>query len=86
MNDKKYIEKKVRKYVLATLDQPTLYLLKHPFQKEYLFTDDIEAATKTIKMDVAQYVRNFYYMDTGAKIDLVIIPIDITYELIDETN
>ena len=80
----KYIEKKMRKYVIATLGNPTQYLKKTPAKKEYFFTKDIEIATKASNKKIMQDVLNYYYYDIGLNIKLVVVPIDITYELIDE--
>ena len=86
MENSKYIEKKIRKYIIATFDNPTRYLCKTPGEKEYLFTKDIEYATKTMRYNLAEQVKQYYYNDTGMTIDLVVLPLDITYELVDETN
>jgi hypothetical protein len=80
----KILEKKVTKYVIATLGAPTMYVKKVYQQKKYVFTDDIEYATKTISKDVAQIILDYYYSDTGDNMDLVIIPVEITYSLINE--
>ena len=82
----KFIEKEEKKYVIATLDHPTLYLKKTPAKSEYIFTTDISIATKAASMHVAEQIKNYYYCDTGANIDLVVIPVMITFELIDEAN
>ena len=42
MEINKVLEKKVTKYVIATLGNPTMYLKKVYQQKKYVFTDDIE--------------------------------------------
>ena len=83
---KKYIEKKIRKYVIATLDNPTLYLMKTPAKSEYCFIEDIEFATKAMSKKVMKQILNYYYLDTGLNTELVVIPIDITYEIIDDTE
>ena len=83
---KKYLEKKTRKYVIATFGSPTLYLKKVPSEKEYIFSEDIEYATKSMGQNVAEQIKNYYYADTGSNIELVVLPVEITYELIDETN
>ena len=80
----KILEKKVTKYVIATLGNPTMYIKKVYQQKRYVFTDDIEYATKTMSKDVAQIILDYYYSDTGDNMDLVIIPVEITYSLINE--
>lgn len=82
--DNKYIEKKIKKYVIATIDG--IYLKKTPAKKEYYFVEDIEIATKAMSKKMIQQVLDYYYQDTMTNIDLVIVPVEITYELIDESN
>ena len=82
----RYVEKKIRKYVIATFDNPTLYLKKIPSEKEYIFSEDIEYATKTMSQNIAEQIKNYYYIDTNSNVELVVLPVEITYELIDETN
>ena len=78
---KKYLEKETKKYVIADLSQPTNYL--HSLRGgKYNFIDNIIVATKFINKDIAQQIcneciRNF-------QIDLVVIPIIITYEIVEE--
>ena len=81
---KRYLEKKIRKYVIATLDTPTLYLKKTPAKSEYCFVEDIEVATKTMRKNVMDEILKYYYLDTGLDTELVVVPIEITYEIIDE--
>ena len=81
---KRYLEKKIRKYVIATLDNPTLYLKKIPTKSEYCFVEDIEVATKTVSKNVMNEILKYYYLDTGLDTELVVVPIEITYEIIDE--
>lgn len=83
---KKYLEKKTKKYVIATLDTPTLYLKKTPAKKEYYFVEDIEIATKTMSEKLANSILSYYYSDTGLDTELVVVPIEITYEIIDDTE
>lgn len=78
-----YIEKQTTKYVIATMDGK--YLKKTPAKKEYYFVDDIELATKAMTKKMINTILDYYYMDTGLNIELVIIPVNITYELVDET-
>ena len=82
----RYLEKKIRKYVIATLGCPTLYLKKIPSKKEYMFSEDIEYATKTMSANLAEQIKRYYYHDIGFDVELVVLPMEITYELIDETN
>lgn len=81
---KKYLEKKIQKYVIATLDTPTLYLRKVPGAKEYSFVEDIEAATKSLTIAVIEQLFKGYYLDTGLDTEMVIVPVEITYEIIDD--
>lgn len=83
---KKYLEKKNKKYVIATLDNPTLYLKKTPAKNEYFFVEDIEIATKTTSKNLAHSILSYYYSDTGMNNELVVVPIEITYEIIDDTE
>lgn len=78
-----YVEKKITKYVIATIDGK--YLKKTPTKKEYCFVDDIEMATKAMTRKMGNMILGYYYLDTGIKIDLIVVPVNITYELIDET-
>lgn len=80
---KKYLEKKIIKYVIATLDNPTLYLKKTWGTTEYCFVEDIEIATKGVKKHVMEQVLKYYYFDTGLDTELVIVPIEITYKIIE---
>lgn len=83
---KKYVEKIDRKYVIATLDIPTQYLRKDVLGGTYCFVDDIEVATKTSRKSIATEVLQYFYRDTGINMELVIVPVDITYEIVDEEN
>ena len=80
----KHLEKEIRKYVIATLDNPTLYLKKAPGENNYLFVKDIEIATKGMSKHMINQIMDYYYMDTGADIPLVVIPVEITYKIIEE--
>lgn len=81
---KKYLEKKIKKYVAATFDTPTLYLKKIPAKPEYCFVEDIELATKTMSKNVMEQIISYYYLDTKMNITLVAVPVEITYEIIEE--
>lgn len=82
---KRYLEKKIVKYVAATLDNPTLYLKKTPSKQEYCFVEDIEMATKSLNKKLMNQIISYYYLDTKMDIELVAVPIEITYEIIDDT-
>ena len=82
----RYLEKKTKKYVAATLDTPTLYLKKTPGKPEYYFVEDIEMATKTLSKKLMDQVISYYYLDTKVNVALVAVPVEITYEIIDDTE
>lgn len=79
----RYLAKRIRKYVIATLDIPTLYLQSLHLGR-WQFIDNIEAATKTYSKSLANQLIKSYYIDTGTKVDMVAVPIDVTYEIIQE--
>lgn len=81
----KYIEKKEKKYVMASPDYGS-YLQKVGFgsNPRYKFTTDIVVATKTNTKNDAKYLIHCYQDDTGDDLDLVVIPVEVTYELINE--
>lgn len=77
------IEKKVKKYVIANADTGD-YLKAEMRNKKYSFVSDIEGATKTMDMASANIVLNRFYSDVFVENkNLVIIPIQITYELLE---
>lgn len=80
---KRYLEKKIKKYVIATLDNPTLYLKKKWGTPEYSFVEDIEVATKGVTKHVAEQILRYFYIDTKLDLELVVIPIEITYEILE---
>lgn len=82
----RYLEKKIIKYVAATLDNPTLYLKKTPAISEYYFVEDIEMATKTLNKRLMDQIISYYYSDTYLDTPLVAVPVEITYEIIDDTT
>lgn len=77
----RYLEKETKKYVIADLSQPTNYL--HSLREgRYNLIDNIIVATKFVNKNTAQQIcdecsRNF-------QIDLVVVPIIITYEIVEE--
>lgn len=84
---KKFLEKKVRKYVIATLDQPTQYLVVPLSPNKYYFVEDIERASKTLNRKLAEDVQKLFYTDSGLKaVQTVIVPIEETYEIIMENE
>lgn len=77
----RYKEKETRKYVIADLSQPTNYILSSR-NGNYCFIDNIVTCTKFLNKKIAQSICNECTKNTG--IDLVVIPIAITYEIIEE--
>ena len=77
----KYKEKEVKKYVIADLSQPTNYL-KTMRDGKYCFIDNIVVATKFVSKITAQEICNECIKNIN--IDLVVVPIMITYEIIEE--
>ena len=77
----KYKEKEMKKYVIADLSQPTNYL-KSMKDGRYSFIDNIVVATKFVSKITAQEICNECIRNTN--IELVVIPVLITYEIIEE--
>ena len=77
----KYKEKELKKYVIADLSQPTNYLLSLKGAK-YCFIDNIASCTKFISKTIAQEICNECMINFN--MDLVVVPIVITYEIIEE--
>ena len=77
----RYKEKEIKKYVIADLSQPTNYF-KSMRDGKYCFIDNIAVSTKFISKSTAQEICNECIRNTS--IDLVVIPIMITYEIIEE--
>lgn len=79
----KYIEKELKRYVIAAVSNPSQYLVVE--DGEVSFTSDIIKCTKAVSKRTAEYMRNLFYEKTGqTDIELVIIPLMITYELVRE--
>lgn len=79
----KYIEKQLKRYVIATLDNPVQYLIVE--DGEVSLTKDIVRCTKAVSKSTAEYMRALFCTKTGqTDVELVIIPLDITYELVRE--
>jgi hypothetical protein len=78
---KRYKEKEVKKYVIADLSLPTNYLFSLRGAK-YCFIDNIATCTKFVSRKVAQEICNECIRNFG--IDLVVVPIVITYEIVEE--
>ena len=77
----RYKEKELYRYVIADLSQPTNYIMSLRDAK-YCFIDNIIKATKFRNKRVAEDICNECIRNTG--LDLVVIPVMITYEIIEE--
>ena len=78
---KRYKEKEMKKYVIADLSQPTNYL-RSVRTGNYCFVDNIVAATKFVGKTTAQLICDECMLMTN--VGLVVVPIMITYEIIEE--
>lgn len=78
---KKYKEKELKKYVIADLSQPTNYIVSQR-NGNYCFIDNIIAATKFVSKNTANQICNECIQNTH--IDLVVVPIQITYEILED--
>ena len=77
----RYKEKELKKYVIADLSYPTNYL--HSLREgRYNLIDNIVVATKFINKEIAQQICNECIINFN--MDLVVVPISITYEIIEE--
>ena len=80
-----YLESTLYRYVIATLDNPTTYLIFK--DGNITFTGQIARATKTAGRNTANAIKNEFYAYTDrTDIELVILPIKISYEIIKEEN
>ena len=78
---KKYLEKELKKYVIADLSKHTNYL--HSLREgRYNFINNIIVATKFVNKSTAQEICNECIRNMN--IDLVVVPIMITYEIVEE--
>ena len=80
-----YLESVLGRYVIATLNNPTTYLV---FKDGNIsFTKQISRATKTASKTTANSIKKEFYAYTGrTDIDLVILPVKISYEIVNEEN
>ena len=73
------------RYVIATLNNPTTYLCR--YKGEYYFVDNLVQCTKFTSRDLAETYKHYFYQDTGlTNVDLVLLPLNIEYRLINETT
>ena len=77
----RYKEKELKKYVIADLSKHTNYIMSRR-NGNYCFIDNIVAATKFVNKNVAKNICNECMKICD--IDLVVVPIIITYEILEE--
>lgn len=82
---KKHLEKRVRVYIVADPDSGQ-YLYKKPGYDQYHFFKDVSKSTKSEDRSMAHFLIECYHEDTRDNMDLVVIPLEITYELINESD
>ena len=80
-----YLESVLGRYVIATLTNPTTYLI---FKDDNItFTKQISRATKTAGRATANAIKNEFYAYTGrTDVELVVLPVKISYEILKEEN
>lgn len=82
---KRYVEKQIKRYIVATLEDPVRYLVVE--NGEVSFVKDIGRCTKAVSEQTATYIKDLFYVKTKrTDIELAIIPLNITYELICENE
>lgn len=74
-----------RRYVIASLDDHTLYV-KVFGNKKYGLIETVSGATKYDTRKLASQMISYYKQETGDTRDFVVLPVLITYDLIDETE
>ena len=74
-----YLESTLDRYVIATLNNPTEYLI---FKDDNIaFTKQISRATRTAGRTTANTIKSEFYAHTGrTDIELVVLPIKISFE------
>lgn len=78
----RYKEKEIKKYVIADLSCPTNYL--HSLRNgRYNLIDNIIVSTKFVNKNIAQQICD--ECSVNFNMDLVVVPILVTYEIIDES-
>ena len=78
-------EREYVRYVVATLNQGGKAMYLHSLHGgKYMFVEEIEYATKIRGKESAKDFYKFAVHDFGPNIELVLLPVVITYELIKE--
>lgn len=78
-----HVEKELKRYVIATFDNPTNYVVCNG-NYTYSFIDNIQLATKFASMYAAEEI--FKSVRSNVNVDMVILPMVIKYVLLEEEN
>ena len=80
---KRYLEKRKTCYVICSMDCKYM-MRKHGV---YYFVDDVELATKFKSRNIADEYIKYYQNDVDINaLETVVIPLEISYELINESD
>ena len=74
-----------KRYVIASLDERTEYI-KVLGNKQYGLVPTVAGATKYDRRSTANLILEYYRQATGDMRSFVVLPVLITYDLIDETE
>lgn len=89
MGNNMLVKESIR-YVIVTVERPITYLkkiYKDPYHIRYEFVDDITQATKTANRNDAKMLLKQFKLDVEVNgEEFVIIPVHISYELINESE
>ena len=75
----------VRRYVCASLDNTTHYITALG-NKQYMLSDKLSRGSKLEQRSAAKLLIDIYRKVTDDQRDFVVIPVDVTYSLIDESD
>lgn len=80
-------EREYTRYVVATLNQDGKAMYLHSLHDgEYMLVEEIEYATKLRGREAAMDFYRFAVHDFGPNVELVLLPVIISYELVKETD
>ena len=81
--NQRFLEKVVRRYVIVSPDTCE-YLFRDPKYHGYGYTNDVSIAVKFIDtMDANWLIKS---LQQNLDVDLTVVPLEITYELINESG
>lgn len=80
----KHLEKRDKKYIVGSVEDGSYLIYKN---QKYSFVKNVSYATKFTNKQLAEKYINFYYIDTmDNQYQLVVIPLEIEYNLIEEVD